>query len=86
MITNKKKQHQKLINEIESKAETMGFSFKPSKCFSLSICSGKVQDVTFVMKDPKDSNMKVHIENASKKTHKFLGSLITTSNSPKDFF
>ena len=86
LITKNKKQHQKLIRDIEIKAKTMGFSLKPSKCFSLSICGGNTQNVRFVMRDPNEGDMKVHIETASSKTHKFLGSLITYSNNPKDFF
>ena len=64
----------------------MGLMFKPQKCRSLSISSGKVVNVKFVLTDPSDINSKVHIETVHERPHKFLGSTITKMNSPNDFF
>ena len=86
LISNDKKQHQDLIDDIQKKAKSMGFSFKSSKCRSLSIRTGKVANVSFVMTNSEDNSVKTHIETVHKRPHKFLGSQITYSNSPKEFF
>ena len=64
----------------------MGFFLKSSKCRSLSICSGQVQDVTFVIKDYSNDELKVPIETVHNRPHKFLGSQITYSNTPQEYF
>ena len=66
------------------KAETMGLSFKPSKCRSLSICGGSSKDVNFVLKEEKEGA--VHIETVHKNPHKFLGAIVTYHNTPKEHF
>ena len=44
--------HQKLMLEVQKKAQSMGLTFKPSKCRSLSIKSGKVVgDCKFYLMD-----------------------------------
>ena len=69
------------------KAKTMGLWFKPSKCWSLSISAGKPKDVTFVLKDSEDmTNATHHIGSVHKKDHKFLGSLVTVTCNPSDYF
>ena len=86
LISRNKKLHQKLLTDIETKAKTMGLIFKPKKCRSLSICSGRVQNVTFALTDTKNSDLKVHIETTHEKPYKFLGSQVTKMNTPKDYF
>ena len=54
IISRNKIQHQKFITDIEQKTETMGLIFKPSKCRSHSIQSGKPSNVTFVLNDDKN--------------------------------
>ena len=49
IISRNKQQHQKLIADVEEKATTMGLIFKPKKCRSLSLQSGKPSNVTFVL-------------------------------------
>ena len=49
LISDNKKTHKKLLTDIESKAKTMGFLFKQSKCRTLSIVSGRSENVTFVL-------------------------------------
>ena len=49
LITNNIKNHQKLMLEVQVKAESMGLTFKPSKCRSLSIQAGKVTDTKFFL-------------------------------------
>lgn len=86
LISNHKSKHQKLIKDVEIKATSMGLIFKPSKCRSLSICAGKVKDVSFVLSDPTNSTLKTHIKTMHDDPHKFLGSLITYHNTAKDYF
>ena len=87
LISRKKKTHQKLINDILAKAKSMGLSFKPSKCRSLSICNGRPTDVTFVLKNSTPKNeITTHIETVHAKPHKFLGSMITYTNTPQEYF
>ena len=64
----------------------MGFLFKSRKCRSLSISGGQVTDATFVLTDSKLNNKEIHIENIHTKPQKFLGSLVTYSNTPKEYF
>ena len=42
LISRNKKQHQALLSDVEEKAKSMGLIFKPKKCRSLSIFSGRV--------------------------------------------
>ena len=86
LISKNKIKHQELIENIEEKAKTMGFSFKPTKCRSLSIYAGKTTNVTFVITSSEGNNIKIPIETVHSRPHKFLGSQITYSNSPKDYF
>ena len=86
LISRNRKQHQNLLSDVEQKAQSMGLMFKPKKCRSLSISSGKVVNVKFVLTDPSDINTKVHIETVQERPHKFLGSTITKMNSPKYIF
>ena len=47
LLTNRKDNHQKLQDLIQKNAATMGLTFKPSKCRSLSIYQGKRFSVLF---------------------------------------
>jgi hypothetical protein len=47
---------------------------------------GNVKNVSFVLTDPKDNELKEHIETTHEKPHKFLGSMITKMNTSSDFF
>ena len=58
VISRNQNQHQKLLTDIETKAKTMGLIFKPGKCRSLSIVSGKVKNVSLNL-DSK-SNASAH--------------------------
>ena len=64
----------------------MGFLFKSRKCRTLSICNGKSSNVTFVIKYFENSNLKVHIEKMHERSHKFLGSQFTHTNTSRDYF
>ena len=67
IISHNKNLPQQIITDVFKKAKTMGLWFKPSKCWSLSISSGKPKDVTFVLKDPEDTtNTTHHIESVHK--------------------
>ena len=58
LLTNRKDNHQKLQDLIQKNAATMGLTFKPSKCQSLSIYRGKPISVPFFLKDPNtDENV-----------------------------
>ena len=86
LVSINKKLHQKLIEDVVQKAETMGLYFKPSKCKSLSICGGAPKDVKFVMKSKNEENLTTHIETVHNNPHKFLGATITYNNTPKEYF
>ena len=49
LITHHIKKHQKLMLEVQVKAQSMELTFKPSKCRSLSIQAGKVTDTKFLL-------------------------------------
>ena len=80
LISNNSIKHKKLIVDIESKATSMGLAFKPSKCRSLSIVSGKPTNVPFYL------STQTPINSVMTHPHKFLGSVITPTCSPSDYF
>ena len=85
LISNNFPRHQKLQVEVQKKAESMGLTFKPSKCRSLSIKGGRVSsDCTFFLLD--GNGEKVFLKTMEDDPHKFLGSTITHMNSPADHF
>ena len=84
LISRDKKLHQNLISEIIKKTKSMGLSFKPSKCRSLSICSGQAKSVTFVMTN--SAGKEIHIDTVHQRPMKFLGSNISHVNSPYEYF
>ena len=69
-------------SEVQTKAETMGLEFKPSKCRSLSICGGRVESAPFYLKT-KDGE-KVVMKGMEDDPFKFLGSSISYRNTPAD--
>ena len=81
IITADKGKHQKLQDEIQQKATSMGLTFKPSKCRSLSICSGKPKPVLFYLTDP--AGIKVELKTLEADPHKFLGCTMTFNNTPQ---
>ena len=80
LISNHKTRHQALVSDVQTKAETMGLEFKPSKCRSLSICGGKVETAFFYLKT-KDGK-KVVMKGMEDDPFKFLGSSISHKNTP----
>ena len=86
LISNNHKLHQKLITAVVEKAETMGLSFKPSKCRSLSICGGSPTNVNFVLKSSEETNQEVYITTVHDNPHKFLGATVTYTNTPKEYY
>ena len=77
--------HQKLQSEVQLKAESMGLTFKPSKCRSLSIKGGRVNsDCKFFLL--AGNGEKAFLKTMEDDPHKFLGSTITHRNTPADHF
>ena len=56
LLTCHKLRHQKLQDDIQSKTSSMGLTFKPVKCRSLSLCGGKPSKVDFTLLDYSDPN------------------------------
>ena len=84
LISNHIKKYHNLMLDIQKKAESMGLTFKSSKCRSLSIQGGKFTDIKFFLLD--GSGEKVFLNNMEDDPHNFMGSSITRSNSPADHF
>ena len=84
LISSNHKRHQKLISAVVEKAETMGLSFKHSKCRSLSIQNGSPTNVKFVLKSSEETGEKVYISTVHDNPHKFLGATVTYTNTPKE--
>ena len=70
LITSNKRTHQRLINSIHVKTESMNLSLKPSKCRSISICQGKPKEIPFKIGETPLLSVKDEPE-------KFLGMYIT---------
>ena len=51
LITTNKLTHRRLINDINGKLLSINLPLKPSKCRSISICSGKPKSITFSIGD-----------------------------------
>ena len=61
-------------------------TFKPSKCRSLSIMSGRPKDMTFHLKSTsRNTTEPVPINSVITHPHKFLGSVITPSCSAQEY-
>ena len=84
LISNNKIQHQKLQTQIQKNASTMGLTFKPGKCRSLSISGGKPDPtVKFFLNDPV-TNQPTQLKTPESDSHKFLGAVMTHLNTPQD--
>ena len=88
LITKNKIQHQKIQNDIQEKATSMGFVFKPKKCRAYSVCSGKPTSVDFFLSDYTDpaNPVKTKLKTLVDEPHKFLGQILTHKNSSADHF
>ena len=76
LITYNVKKHQKLMLNVQQKAESMGLTFKPSKFRSLSIQAGKVTDTKFFLMDGRGEE-KVYWKTMEDDPHKFLADNFT---------
>ena len=83
IISNNTKKHQELQDKIQRNATTMGLTFKPSKCRTLSLVKGKPTPVSFTLTDPI-SGEEVKLKTLESDPHKFLGCIMTFNNSPED--
>ena len=72
-----------LQDKIQLNATTMGLTFKPSKCRTLSLVRGKPTPVSFTLTDPI-SGEEVKLKTLESDPHKFLGCIMTFNNSPED--
>ena len=83
ILTGNKIHHQKIQDDIQDKATSMGLIFKPKKCRTYSVCSGKPASVIFTLSEgPRKIQLKTLID----EPHKFLGQIITHKNSSQDHF
>ena len=83
IISNNTKKHQELQDKIQLNAITMGLTFKPKKCRTLSAVKGKPTPVPFFLTDPI-SGERVKLKTLEADPHKFLGCVMTFNNSPED--
>ena len=83
IISNNTKRHQELQDKVQLNATTMGLTFKPKKCHTLSMVRGKPALVSFSLTDPI-SGQKVELKTLESDPHKFLGCVMTLKNSPED--
>ncbi|XP_072050342.1 uncharacterized protein [Amphiura filiformis] len=79
LITGDKRKHQKIMSEIHQITKSMNLTLKPSKCKSMSICSGKPNTCQFKIGE----NVLKTIKEAPEK---FLGKHITHGYKAKDTF
>ena len=76
-ITTNMRSHQKIMNEINRKIETMGMRLKPIKCRTFSIRSGTPTLIHFKIKENK-------IPSIAEEEQKFLGKVISFSGKSID--
>ena len=88
LMTGHKLRHQTLQDDLQSKTVSMGLTFKPNKCRSLSICAGKPTKVDFTLLDHSTpvNPPRVVLKSLQDDPHKFLGQTLTFKNSAKDHF
>ncbi len=79
LVTNNKLKHQKLMNEISRITKSMDLHLKPSKCKTLSICSGQAKPIPYTIEGKQLTLVKDSAE-------KFLGSWITFSGTSSEVF
>ena len=75
LLTGHKTRHQTLEDDIQKKATSMGLTFKPKKCRTLSICGGKPSQVDFTLQEISEQNetRRVVLKSLNNDPHKFLG-------------
>ena len=65
----------------------MGLIFKPKKCRTYSVCSGKPTNITFTLSDDNpETPVKIELKTLIEEPHKFLGQIITHKNSSQDHY
>ncbi len=79
VITSHSKVHQRILRNVENFAKSMNLVLEPSKCKSLSVCSGSSKVIEFKLN-------KSTIESISNSPEKFLGSHITFSGKQSEIF
>ena len=79
LITSDKRKHQKIMGEIHEITKSMNLTLKPSKCKSISICSGKPNVCQFKIGD----NV---LKTTKEAPQKFLGKYITHGFKSKDVY
>ena len=83
IISNNEKSHRTLQDQTQLNATTMGLTFKPSKCRTLSLIRGKPSPVVFTLTDPTTGE-EVELKTLESDPHKFLGCVMTFNNTPTD--
>ena len=83
IISNNERSDCALQDTVYAKATSMGLSFKPSKCRSLSIVGGKPTPVVFSLPDP-ESGERVDLRTLESDPYKFLGSIVSFQNSNQE--
>ena len=79
LITSDLRAQRKIIADINNSINSMGMKLKPSKCRSLSLCSGKATDTPFFIGDHRIPSIK-------DEEQKFLGRLLFFSGKSEDTF
>ena len=79
LITNNKRTHQRLINELHSITSSMNLTLKPEKCKNLSICSGFLKIVPFSL-GGKD------LDSIKNSPMKFLGACVSFQSTSMEGF
>ena len=79
LITNNKRTHQRLINELHSITSSMNLTLKPEKCKNLSICSGFPKIVPFSL-GGKD------LDSIKNSPMKFLGACVSFQSTSMEGF
>ena len=79
VITSNARSHQRILKNVEKFAKSMNLCLEPTKCKSLSICSGSSKLVKFKLSDSE-------IDSIINSPEKFLGAQITYSGKQEDIF
>ena len=79
LVTTDLRTHQKILNKIAEKINSMGMKIKPSKCRSFSIRSGKPSSVHFIV----EGNI---IPTIQEEEQKFLGRVLFFEGKSEDCF
>ena len=79
VITSHSRAHQRILTNVENFAKSMNLVLEPTKCKSLSICSGSSKVIEFKLNDGIISSIATSPE-------KFLGAQITFSGKQSEIF